>query len=571
MLSELHVRDLGVIEEATLVLGPGLTALTGETGAGKTMVVSAIALLLGGRADSVLVRPGATEARVDGRFVDSDGEVVLSRVVPTEGRSRAYIDGVPVTVAQLAERGRAHVELYGQHDHQALLTPEGQRRAVDHFGGVDATAVRSARDAVAAIDAALAALGGDERAQAREADLLRYQLQEIESAALSDVNEVARLLVEEGVLADAVAHREAADAAAELLGGDGGARDVVSSALAALGTRPPFEEIVSRLRGVAAEFDDIVDEVRLSADKLEPDPQRLDAIRQRRLQLRELMRKYGDSIDAVVGFAEAAQIRLDELESVQARTQQLTDARTEAMASWHSAARKRRDERIRAASELAPAIEARMGALALGRARVSIVVSTQNAADAENGSAAGERSAARAHRPDDGSDLQFLLAANAGAPMAPLARVASGGEMARVMLAARLALTAGAKVASDGPMTLVFDEVDAGVGGAAALAVGGALSEVATGRQVLVVTHVGQVAAHADQQITVVKRESQDRTTTVLVPVSDDARVAELARMLSGQPDLASARLHAAELLDSARAKQDSAKSRLRSSSRRKV
>ncbi len=215
MLSELAVEDLGVISSLSIVLGPGMTAVTGETGAGKTLIVGAIDLLMGGRADPQLVRPGADEARVEGRFLRGDEEVVLTRVIPRDGRSRAYIDGRLATVSALAEIGTGLVDLHGQHAHQSLLSPSVQRRALDRYGAVDLAPLKTAREHLAEIDRSLAALGGDERARAREIDLLRYQVDELAAAGLVDAAEDARLDAEEARLADAVAHREAAALAVE--------------------------------------------------------------------------------------------------------------------------------------------------------------------------------------------------------------------------------------------------------------------------------------------------------------------------------------------------------------------
>ena len=222
VLSELHIENLGVIERLDLVLGAGLTALTGETGAGKTMLVEAIELLTGGRADASVVRHGAAEARVDGRFVTPDGsETVLSRVVPAVGRSRAYVDGRLATAASLADIAGHMVDLHGQHAHQSLLATSTQRAALDAFGTVDLEPLRAARARITEIDAALATLGGDARARAREIDLLRYQVDELDAASVIDADEDSQLDAEESVLADAQAHREAGATAHEALGGDG--------------------------------------------------------------------------------------------------------------------------------------------------------------------------------------------------------------------------------------------------------------------------------------------------------------------------------------------------------------
>ena len=248
MLTELAVRNLGVIEELVLVLAPGMTALTGETGAGKTLLVDAIELLVGGRAESGVVRHGAAECSIEGRFVIDDTEVVLSRVIPRDGRSRAYRNGRLATVGQLAEEGRRLVDLHGQHSHQSLLGVAEQRSALDKFGGVDLGPLRAARARVAELDAELAALGGDERARAREIDLLRYQVDELDGAHLDDPEEDRGLEAEEDRLADATAHRDAGARAVDALTGDGGALDAFGARES--GARGP--RAVRRARGAAA-------------------------------------------------------------------------------------------------------------------------------------------------------------------------------------------------------------------------------------------------------------------------------------------------------------------------------
>ncbi|MCU1346831.1 MAG: recN, partial [Acidimicrobiia bacterium] len=272
MLHELHIESLGVIEDLTLVFGPGMTALTGETGAGKTMLIEAIELLVGGRADPILVRPGAAEARVEARFVIDDTEVVLARVVPRDGRSRAYVDNRLATVASLAEHGQRLVDLHGQHAHQSLLATAVQRDALDRYGAIDVGPLRAARSRLADIDGELAKLGGDERARAREIDLLRYQLEELDRAQLSDPDEDDLLSSIEDTLADAAAHREAALRVVALLTDDGGALDVLGSAQAQLGGRAPFAGSASRLKAAAADVDDIAAELRDAAEAIEEDP-----------------------------------------------------------------------------------------------------------------------------------------------------------------------------------------------------------------------------------------------------------------------------------------------------------
>ncbi len=240
MLHELHIESLGVIERLDLVLGPGLTALTGETGAGKTMLVEAISLLVGGRADAAIVRPGSPEARVEGRFIFGDEEYVVTRVIPVDGRSRAYVNGRLATAVTLAELGERFVDLHGQHSHQRLLTTSEQRDALDHYCRTDLGPLRSARARLTEIDAALAALGGDTRERAREVDLLRFQAAELKAAGIGSSDEDSKLDSEHDVLARAVEYRESAMAALMALTDEGGATDSIGATLKALSGRAPF-------------------------------------------------------------------------------------------------------------------------------------------------------------------------------------------------------------------------------------------------------------------------------------------------------------------------------------------
>jgi DNA repair protein RecN (Recombination protein N) len=526
MLAELHVRDLGVIADLRLVLGPGMTALTGETGAGKTLVVEAIELLVGGRADRVLVRPGAEEAFVEGRFVAVDGtEHVLTRAIPaaSTARSRAYVDGRMAPVSALAELGGGLVDLHGQHAHQSLLSPSVQRAALDAFGCVDVAPLESARARIREIDGALGALGGDARARAREVDLLRFQLGEIADAAITDAGEEDDLEAEEERLATAASARDAAAVAHDALAGDGGVADRVGATLATLGTLPALASIAERLRATQAEVAEAATDLRAAAESVDDDPERLDAVRRRRQALRELRRKYGDTLADVIAFAGETARRLAELESHDARVAQLEAERAAAVGAECKAAAAVAKARRKAAPALATAIEERLRELAMPAARVEVRVDGDGPAD----------------------DVAILISANTGEPALPLSKVASGGELARTMLAARLVLTAG-------PPTLVFDEVDAGIGGAAAVAVGRSLATVAADHQVLVVTHLPQVAAFAHAQVAVEKHERDGRTVAAAATLDGDTRVVELSRMLSGQPGSTTARDHAEELLATA-------------------
>ena len=522
MLVELVVTDLGVIEHLSLVLGPGMTVVTGETGAGKTLIVEAIELLVGGRADAAMVRPGASEAVVEGRFAIGEDEIILRRVVPGEGRSRAYVDNRLASATGLAETGAALVDLHGQHDHQSLLAPAVQRRALDRFGGIDLEPRRLARKQLASIDERLRALGGDERERAREIDLLHYQVRELDAAAVTEPEEDSRLDAEEDLLADAAAFREAGERAWLALTTDGGAGEAIADAIAAVDGRAPFAAALERLRGVAAEITDLATELRATGDAIEEDPERQSAVRERRHLLHELGRKYGDTLADVIEFHRQAAERLAELESRDAVAATLDVEREAALAAVAAADAALGAARRAAAPKLASATQVNLRELAMPKAKVEVQV-------------VGE----------GGDDVVFLLAANPGAPPLPLAKVASGGELARSMLALRLVLT-------EAPDTLVFDEVDAGIGGTAALAVGRSLAALAGTHQVLVVTHLPQVAASADSHVRVTKATTRTRTRTSVEVLDPEERVVEISRMLSGSPDSGTAHEHARELLERA-------------------
>lgn len=540
MLVELAVRNLGVIAESRIPLQPGLTAVTGETGAGKTMVVEALSLLCGARADPARVRPGTQEAVVEGLFVDphvdiagagpatddAGGEWVLRRVVPAAGRSRAYLNGGLSTVAGLEEMASRVIEIHGQHAQQALLHPRQQRDALDRYAGVDPTPLRTARRAVTLLETRLDGLGGDERARAREIDLLRFQIDEI-TAVDPQPGEEERLVAEEDTLAGAAAHREVGAKVLEVLGADGGVLDSIAGVIGDLRGRAPFTGEVDRLDVVAPELSDIVAELRATIEAIEPDDERLDALRRRRHRLVELKRKYGDDLAEVLAHREAALTRLEELTSLDVTRAtveaELAEARAVADAEGRSVGASRR----RSAPLLAAAVTDVLEELALPGCRVEIIV------------------ADRPDAPGAGDDVEIRISTNPGVPLGDLARVASGGELSRVMLALRLVL-------SGGPDVMVFDEVDAGVGGEAATAIGSALARLAEERQVLVVTHLPQVAAFADHQLLVTKEQHDTTTITSIERLDEDGRVIELSRMMTGRPDSVTARDHAEELLATA-------------------
>jgi DNA repair protein RecN (Recombination protein N) len=592
MLSELRVSQLGVIEDLALVFGPGLTALTGETGAGKTLVVEAIELLLGGRAEAMRVRPGASEAAVEGRFVLPAGavvpgnggedlgrgqalspveeqEVVLGRVVPADGRSRGYVDGRMATVSALAQLGQRLVDLHGQHEHQSLFSAAAQRDALDAYAGADRSPREAARRRLRQLDDAMAGSGGDPASRAREMELLRYQLSELEAAALTAPGEDDDLALEEERLARAASHRAAAQQAYESLSGDDQLRDHLGEVVAQLAGHSPLAQLHERLLDVSTELADIAGDAHRAAEELEEDPERLAEVVARRAQLHELRRKYagpGGGLDEVLAFEQEAGKRLEELEDLDVLASRVDDERAGARAELGRAAGELGRVRRGAAPSFGQAVEAELRRLAMPRARFVVNVANGNVAGGQAGEEPGEEAgeepgeeAGGDLRQLAGEDVTFLLAANPGEPLLPLSKVASGGELARAMLALRLVLLRAAggddarPVAQNGPPTLVFDEVDAGIGGEASVAVGRALANLGRRYQVLVVTHLAQVAAFADAQIAVSKVERAGRSVTLARDVAGKERVVELSRMLSGQPDSRTGRLHAAELLEAAR------------------
>ena len=528
MLVELSIENLGIIESSRLTFDSGFTAFTGETGAGKTMLVEAIGLVVGQRADVSVIRDGAEEARVEARFVtsgpDGDVETILCRVLHREGRSRAYINDRMATVATLAEVGQSLVDIHGQHAHQRLMSASVQRDSLDAFGKVDTSALREAREAVTQIDANLAALGGDEKSRVREIDLLSFQCEEIENASLSRPDEDQALSREEDELGDVVRHQEALLKVSALLSDDGNAVDLLGQVSRSLSPISSMSEIRERVENLLAELNDISHTVRGAAENSEENPERLEEIRLRLQALRDLVRKYGDTIADVMAFGAEARTRLNELLSYSERVQELESSRANALKVLHSRQLEVGRQRRKTAPGLAAAVEKRLRLLALPHATIQVAVG------------------------DEGSDpsgeaVSFMLAANPGSAPMPITKVASGGELARVMLALRLVLTTD-------PATMVFDEVDAGIGGAAAVAVAQALRELGTDHQVFAVTHLAQVAASAHSHIVVSKSVKSGKTYGRATKVLQEDRVGEIARMLSGGIADESALTHAQEILN---------------------
>jgi DNA repair protein RecN (Recombination protein N) len=568
MLAELRIRDLGVIDDARLEVSAGLNVLTGETGAGKTMVVDALALLLGGRADPGAVRAGRPAALVEGRLQtgddaqvaaalatagvdDEEGEVVVARQVLVEGRSRAQLQGRMATVAAVADVVRPLVEVHGQHEFQDLLRPGVQRDLLDRYAGEAVLGPRAAFAAgwrrLRAVTRELDELVARAREREREIDLLRHQLEEIEAAQVR-VGEEAELAAEAERLANAEALQQSAALAHQLLEDDEDAGAATALGAAARAVHGPgahdraLGELAERAQSLAAEVGDLASSLRAYAEGVLVDPGRLEEVNVRMALLRDLERKYGDDEEAVLAFAGKAAARLAELEGGTLRSETLEAEAAELRRDLAGTGAALTAARQQAADRLGEALRAELADLAMPSARVEVAV--EQDPDDDGLEVDGRCLAAT----EDGLDrVDIRLAAHPGAPLRPLGRAASGGELSRVMLALRVVLAG-----VDRTPTLVFDEVDAGVGGRTAAAVGRRLAQLARHHQVLVVTHLPQIAAHADRHFTVEKHSAEGTTSTDVRLLDDAGRVGELSRMLAGMEGSGLAQAHAEELLAAA-------------------
>jgi DNA repair protein RecN (Recombination protein N) len=556
VIEEMRLRDLGVIAEATLPIGPGFTAITGETGAGKTMVVTGLGLLLGQRADSGAVRAGAAQATVDGVWIvpesgpvaervreaggdveplgDGRAELYVGRSISSEGRGRASVGGRTAPAGVLADLADELVVVHGQSDQLRLRTAAAQRDALDRFGGdVVQGALATYREAYErwrAIDRELAGLTTERDARAREADDLRAQLAEIEQAA-PQPGEDAELAARAERLANAEELRLAAATAHDALSGEGEQPDASSLlAEARRALERAHDPILEDLAGQVADLGYRASDLAASlagylADLDETGPHELAAVEERRSVLSGLIRAHG-TLDEAISLLDTGSARLAELDDDSDRIERLTQERGAAASALDEAAAALTAARTGAAERLGAAVTAELHALAMPDARltVSVTPGTESAAGRD--------------------DVAILLAPHVGADPRPVSRGASGGELSRVMLAIEVVIAA-----VDPVPTFVFDEVDAGIGGAAAIEVGRRLARLAHSSQVIAVTHLAQVAAFATNHLTVVKAGDGSVTASDVRRLDGPDREAEMARLLSGMPDSDAALTHARELL----------------------
>ncbi|MCX5389860.1 DNA repair protein RecN [Streptomyces sp. NBC_00094] len=577
VLEEMRIRSLGVIDDAVVELSPGFTAVTGETGAGKTMVVTSLGLLLGGRADPALVRIGAASAVVEGRIrvpaggsaavraeeagaeLD-EGVLLVSRTVSAEGRSRAHLGGRSVPVGLLAELADELVAVHGQTDQQGLLKPARQRGALDRYAGEAVAgplaAYGEAYRRLRAVTGELDEITTRARERAQEADLLRFGLGEIEAVA-PRAGEDVELAAEAERLGHAEALASAAALAHGALAGNPEDPEAVDATTLVAGAVRALEAVrthdaalaslADRMGEISILLGDVAGELAGYADDLDADPLRLAAVEERRAALTQLTRKYGrdgEDTAAVLAWAEEGADRLGELDGDDDRIEELTAERDRLRDELSVLAQRLTDARTEAADLFADAVTAELASLAMPHARVSFEISQTE--DPEGVEVGGRRVV---YGPSGADEVELLLAPHPGAPPRPIAKGASGGELSRVMLAVEVVFAG-----TDPVPTYLFDEVDAGVGGKAAVEIGRRLAKLAKTAQVVVVTHLPQVAAFADRQLLVEKTNDGSVTRSGVTVLEGEERVRELSRMLAGQEDSETARAHAEELLATARA-----------------
>ncbi|HNV76935.1 MAG TPA: DNA repair protein RecN [Gemmatimonadaceae bacterium] len=553
MLTELRIRNVAILESVALPLRPGFNVLSGETGAGKSIIVEALGLLLGERGSADLVRAGADKASVEGVFdagarpdllrtLDErgveveDGVVVLRREIGSAGRSRAWINGSTVTTATLAEVGRALVNIHGQHESQTLLNPEVQRAVLDAFGGATSQAARvvEAFDAVTAVREQIASLASRRAAAEKRADYLRHVAKELEEARLvageeAKLEDEVRRLSHVAELRTHAAHlREAID------GEDESALRLLGAAQRALGSAARLDPALARLQEMLdsafVQLEELSREVQDYEGALDTDPGRLVELERRRDVVFRLTRKYGGSVESALETLREAREELELVDTAGLDLGTLSQRETELAASLAREAQALSAARVRAARALQRDVDAVFPDLGLADGHLTVSL----AARAEVGRSGAE-------------DVEYRVALNVGHEARSLARVASGGELARVMLALKTILAR-----LDGVPTLVFDEVDAGIGGRVGLCVGDTMRRVAEHHQVFAITHLPQIAARAHHHIVVSKGARGGVTTADLRVVDGEARVTEVARMLGGDPESDASRAHARELLESA-------------------
>jgi DNA repair protein RecN (Recombination protein N) len=578
VLAEMSISGLGVIDEATLELHPGFTVLTGETGAGKTMVVTGLHLLSGGRAEASRVRNGADRAVVEGRFAlnpgddaialaaeagaepDEDGSLIAVRTVSGDGRSRAHLGGRSVPVGVLADLSERLIAVHGQNDQLRLLQPAEQRAVLDRYAGSmvaePLAEYRRVREEWQRVATELTERIERSREMAREADLLRHGLAEIASVDPKpgedqELHDEARRLADVDQLRTIAAAAQLAvsgstDGDVDSAGAIGGLGEAQRGLEAA--EDPQLRELGPRLAEALVLITDVGTELTRYLEDLSADPARLEQVLARQAELKALTRKYAADVDGVLAWARDAQIQLDGLDTSEEALAELTARRDELARELAGHAEAVTMARVAVAAELAKEVTVELAGLAMAAATIEVAVA-QREVDASDASALPVGKRVLHAGPDGVDEVEIRLRAHPGAPPLPVHKGASGGELSRVMLAIEVVLSH-----ADPVPTLVFDEVDAGVGGRAAVEIGRRLARLATSHQVIVVTHLPQVAAFADRHLVVDKDSKGSLTRSGVRSLTDADRVIELARMLAGMDSTDTGRAHAEELLGAAAA-----------------
>jgi len=545
LLVELRIQNIALIDSLNLTLGDGLHVLTGETGAGKSIIIDAVSLLLGGRASSELIRSGSEQALVEGLFhfgpgcraadrlgemgiaADEDGYLLLAREMSRGGRSVGRVNGKVIPLGLYREVGGRLVDIHGQHEHQSLSNPGIHLNLLDAFGGgeiaVWAEQVRELNTRISRLAADREQFGGSEQERARRAEFLGFQVDEIDRARLVP-GEEEQLREERLMLANAEKLREIAEKAYLNLFAGGrqeSAYDMVSAGTRSLkeaeNLLPAFGDLSRTVEGLLYQLEDIARELGIIKEKLEVDPARLAEVEERLQLIRQLQKKYGPSIEDILRYREEKNRELDEQMRSSEKIESIEKELAELRGRFHEAAQGLSDARRTAAGRLDGAVGRELSELGMAGTRFAVEFRLRDEPDGRGI-----------------DDVEFLLSANQGEPLKPLARVASGGELSRIMLALKSILAA-----EDQIPTLIFDEIDAGIGGRSLAAVARKLFTLSRGRQVVCVTHSPQIAGFADRHLAITKSVIDGRTRTDVSPLSDEECVAEIARMLGGEQNAA--------------------------------
>ncbi len=553
MLTDLIIKNVAIIEQLHVSFAAGFNVLTGETGAGKSIIIDSVNLLLGGRARGEAIRTGSDEASVEAIFDLTDNapvrarlgemelaagdELIIRRIISRSGKNRVFVNGTAVPVAQLRELAEGLVNIYGQHDQQSLQRPETHLGLLDHFAGTvpELETYVACYTEFSRLKHELADLERAERNRQQRLDMLQFQQQELAAAALKD-GEEQELEQERSLLVNAEKLMAATQGGYDLLYAG---QTAVSETLAQVAIQleklqhidPALAPLAETLRSSQYALEDVATELRSYSDKLDFEPQRQQLVEERLTLIATLKRKYAPSVAELLAYLDAISRELETLNDVEGHRQRLEAALQKAQQQLLAAGQQLSRKREQGVAVLSRAIEAELADLAMPKARFTMPLEKLDE-PAPNGLERGE----------------FYLAANPGEEAQPLAKIASGGELSRIMLALRRSAPLG-----DSVRTLIFDEVDAGIGGEAATAVGEKISRLGQSIQVLCVTHLPQVAAFADHHYRVAKGEKAGRTATELRQLDSEERVQEMARMLGGAKIGENTLVHARELIDSSR------------------